>query len=83
MAGVHRLEHVECFRTSNLTNDDPIGAHSQAVDHQVALGDTARSFNVGWPGFESYDMLLFELEFGRVLDRDDSLSFGNETGDGV
>ena len=71
MTGVHGLQHVDCFSAADLTDDDAIGAHTQSVLDQVALGDLALALDVGRARLEPGDVLLLELQFGRILDRDD------------
>ena len=73
MTGVHRLQHVERFFAADLADDDAIGPHTQGVDQQLALLDRALAFDVRRPRFEPGDVLLVELQFGRVFDRDDAL----------
>ena len=74
VAGVHRLEHVERLAGADLADDDPVGPHAQRVLDQVALGDLALALDVRRPGLEPRDMLLLQLELGRILDRDDALA---------
>ena len=52
MTGVHRLEHIESFSAADLAKDDSIGAHTQRVLDQIALGDLPPSFNIGGPRFQ-------------------------------
>ncbi len=74
VAGVHRLQHVERFFAAHLADDDAIGAHTQGVDHELPLPDRALAFDVRRPRFEPRDVLLVQLQLGRVLDRDDALA---------
>ena len=74
MAGVHRLQHVERFFAAALADDDAVGAHTQRVLQQIAHGDLAVAFEVGRARLEPDDMRLLQLQFGRVLDRDDALA---------
>ena len=78
VAGVHRLEHVERLGAADLAHDDAVGAHAQRVDHELALGDLAPALDAGRPRLEPADVLLLELELGRVLDRDDALGRADE-----
>ena len=73
VAGVHRLQHVERFLAADLADDDAVGAHTQGVDDELPLADRALAFHVGRARLEPRHVLLAELEFGRVLDRDDPL----------
>ena len=78
VAGVHRLQHVERLAAAALADDDPVGPHAQGVAHQVADGDLARALDVGRPRLQRDDVLLLELQLGRVLDGDDALVVGDE-----
>ena len=78
VAGVHGLEHVERFRTAALADDDPFGPHTQGVAHQVGGGDRALAFDVRRPRFQPHHVVLLQLQFGRVLDRDDALVVRDE-----
>ena len=73
VAGVHGLQHVEGFLAAHLAHDDAVGAHTQAVDHQLPLAHRALAFDVGRPGFQAHHVLLLHLQFGRVFNGDDAL----------
>ena len=47
MSGIHGLEHVQRLAASYLADHDPVGAHSEAVDYEVANGHFALAFDVG------------------------------------
>ena len=83
VAGVHRLQHVERLAGANLADDDPVGPHAQRVLDQVALGDLALALDVRRPRFQPDDMLLLQLELGRILDRHDPLAVVDERRHGV
>ena len=78
VAGVHGLEHVERFFAAHLADDDAIGTHAQSVDDELPLPDRALAFDVGRARLEPHDVLLVQLQFGRVLDGDDALAIRNE-----
>ena len=61
----------------HLTDDDAVGTHTQAVDQQLPLADGSLAFNVRRPCFQTHDVFLRQLKFGRVLDRDDALILRN------
>ncbi len=73
VAGVHGLDHVERFRAATLADDDPVGPHTKGVFDEVGRGDRASAFDVRRAGFQPDDVILLELEFGGVLDRDDPM----------
>ncbi|CRI64972.1 hypothetical protein THIOKS12210017 [Thiocapsa sp. KS1] len=81
--GVHGLEHIQRFGPADLADHDAVRAHTQAVAHQIALGDLAAALDVGRAGLEPYDMGLLKLQLGGVFDGDDTLVRGNETGEDV
>ena len=78
VAGVHGLQHVEGLAAADLADDDAVGPHAQRVAHQVADGDAAAALDVRRTGLEADEVLLVELELGRVLDGDDALGLGDE-----
>ena len=83
VAGVHRLEHVEGFGAANLANDDPVRTHPQRVAHERALIDLPAPLDIRRPRFERDDVILLELQFGRVLDGDDPFGVVDHTGERV
>jgi len=46
MASVHGLQHIQGLPAPDLTNDDPVRPHPQAVTYQVALAHLTLTFNV-------------------------------------
>ncbi len=83
VAGVHGLEHVQRFRTAALADDDSFGTHTQGVAHQVGGGDRPLAFDVGRPGLQPHDVVLLQLQFRGVFDRDDAVGVGDEAGQRV
>ena len=75
---VHRLQHVERLTATDFADDDAVRTHTQAVDEQFALAHRPVSLQVRRPGFKTRDVRLFQLEFGRVFDRDDAFSWIDE-----
>ena len=73
VAGVHGLEHVERLARTTLTDDDAVGAHPEAVLHEVADRDLALALDVRRAGLEREHVVLVELELLGVLDGDDAL----------
>src|SRR6188474_3637364 len=72
MTSVHRLQEVECLWSADFADDDPFGTHSQAVAHQVTHGDLALTFEIRRARFQPYHVRLLQLQFRRVLARDDA-----------
>ena len=83
MAGVHRLQQVERFGSAHLADDDPLGAHAQAVLDQIAHGDLALALEIGRAGFEAHHVRLLQLQLGGVLAGDDALVGVDEAGQAV
>src|SRR5262245_24071132 len=83
VARVHGLEHVQRLTGAALSDDDPVGPHPEGVPDELADRDRALAFDVGRPRLERHDVLLAELELGRVLDRHDPLVVGDERGEDV
>src|SRR6187549_2965332 len=83
VAGVHGLEHVERFLASDLADNDAVRTHTQGVDEQLALADGALAFDVRGTRFQPGDVCLVELEFGRVLNGDDTFTLTDKAGEHV
>ncbi len=83
MAGVHRLQHVERFGAANLADDDPVRTHPQRVAHERALIDLPAPLDIRRPRFERDDVVLLQLEFGRILDGDDPFGVVDHPGQRV
>ena len=71
---IHCLQHVERFFSTHFTDDDPVGTHTERIDHELSLTDGTLSFDVGRSRFQANDMVLVKLELGRVLDGKDPLA---------
>ncbi len=77
MAGVHRLQHVDRFFAADLAEDDPIRTHTEGVDYQLPLPHGALAFNVWRARFQPDDVLLAQLQFRRIFNRDNAFAIGN------
>ena len=75
VTGVHRLQHVQRFRSARFADDDPIGPHTKSIDHQVARCDGTLAFNVRFARLQPHNMRLLQHEFGDVFNRDDTFRF--------
>src|SRR6202171_6266790 len=73
VAGVHRLQKVECLGSAYLADDDALGPHTQAVAHEIAHLHFALALEVGRTRLETHHMRLLRLQFCRVLAGDDAL----------
>ena len=77
VAGVHGLQHVDRFAAAYLADDDAVGTHTQRVANEISLRNFTTAFDIWRPGFQSDDVWLLQLQFGRVFNRDDALVFRN------
>ena len=78
MAGIHGLKHVEGFFAAALSDNDPVGPHTQSVFHQFALANFSFAFGTRWACFHSANVRELQLQLGGILDRDDAFLGGNE-----
>ena len=83
MTGVHRLQHVERFRSPAFSDDDPVRPHAERVPHKIPGRYDALPFHVGRPRLHAGDVWLLQLEFCRVFNRDNSLFNRNVAGEHV
>ena len=83
VAGVHRLQQVEGFRSAHLANDDPLGPHAQTIAHQVTHRDLALAFEVRRPRLQTDHVRLLQLQFRRIFAGDDALIIIDVTGQTV
>src|SRR5271165_736690 len=72
MTGVHRLQEIECFRSSDLAYNYSFRSHAQTISDQVAHGDLAHAFEIGRTRLKPHHMGLLKLKLRRVLARNDS-----------
>ena len=83
MAGVHGLQHVEGLGATNLSDQDAVGAHSEAVAQQLPDGELTLAFDVGRAVLERDYVRVIDLQLGRVLDGDHALVVRDEARDHV
>ena len=83
MTSVHCLQHVERFRSATLTKDDTIGSHSKRVFEEISLKYLSFSFQIAWPGLETDNVRLLELELRGVFDRYDALAMIDHLAHGI
>jgi len=58
MTGIHGLQHIQCFFSTDFADDDAVGTHTQRVDHQLANTNGASTLNVGRPRFHARHVFL-------------------------
>ena len=78
MAGIHGLQHVQRFFAANLADNDAVRTHTKAVDDQFALLHRTSAFDVWRAALQAHNVLLLQLQFGRVFHGHDSLFFRDE-----
>ena len=61
VARIHGLQHVECFFAADLTDDDAIGTHTEAVDEQLPLPDRSLALDVRRPRLKTHNVFLRQL----------------------
>src|SRR5713226_120969 len=83
MTGIHGLQHVEGFLAAHLAHHDAIGTHAQAVDYELAHADRAFALDVGRASFQTDDVFLLELQFGRIFDGYDALRIRDVSGKNI
>ncbi|EDT06519.1 hypothetical protein BgramDRAFT_6703 [Paraburkholderia graminis C4D1M] len=83
VARVHRLEHFEHFAAPHFADDDAVRAHAQRIAQQVADRHDARAVEAARTAFEPHHMWMVQRQFGRVLDRHDTLRLGDVKGERV
>src|ERR1043166_3420146 len=64
LAGVHRVQHVDCLAATNLAEHNAIGTHAQRVANQISLRYFTFALDVWWSGLETDDVWLLQLQFG-------------------
>ena len=62
MAGIHCLEHVQRFRSTNLADNYAIRTHTQTVTHEVALSHLTIALDIRRPCLESHNVWLSQLQ---------------------
>ena len=67
----------------DLTDDDPVRPHTEAVADELADGDRAATLDVRRARLESKHVLLVELELSGILDGDDALVLRDEGAEDV
>src|SRR6266576_1497463 len=83
MARIHGLQHIESFLPAYFSHDDSVRTHPQTVDNQLSCLNSALSFRIGRTAFQSHNVSLLQLQFCRILDRDNALLRGDITGEHI
>ena len=64
---IHSLEQIESLRAAHLADDDPLGAHAQAILDEVSHRDLTLALEIRRAGFQAHDVRLLQLKLRRVL----------------
>src|SRR5438045_5752378 len=64
VASIHRLQHIERFFDTHLTNDDTIRPHTQTVDEELPLLNGTCSFHVGRATLHAHHVALLHNQLG-------------------
>ena len=83
VARVHRPQHVDGLGSSDLADDDPVGAHAEGVAHELADRGGAEPVGGGRAGLEAHDVGAGQAELGGVLHGDDALAVGEQRAERV
>src|SRR6266513_792542 len=82
MARVEELQEIECLTAPYLSEDDPIGTVPEGCFQEVTNAHTWQA--VLWqPGFKADKVVLFHLNFGGVLDEENSFIWGDEFSENI
>src|SRR5271165_2942900 len=77
MACVEELQQIECLTAAYLTEDDPVGTVAKGCFQEVTDAH-GRQPVLRLPGFKADKVVLVHLNFGGVLDEENSFVGGNE-----
>src|SRR6056297_2698126 len=77
---IHCLQHVKSLACPDLSYNNPVRPHPEAVSYQVPYCNLTFAFYVGRSRFHPYQMLLVKLKLCSVLYGNYSFLFGYETG---
>jgi hypothetical protein len=66
--GIHGLQHVKSFLATHFPDDDPVGAHPQAVDYELSRLNPSLAVRIGGTTFQPDNVSLLQLQFCRVFD---------------
>ncbi len=83
VAGIHRLQEVECFRSADFADDDAFRTHAEAVPDQFAHRDLTLALDVGRTGFQAHHMRLLQLKFRGVFAGNDAFVVFDELGETI
>src|SRR5438477_11559840 len=83
MTSIHRLEHVECLRATDLANDDPVRPHAQRISNEIANRNLPLTFDIGRARLETERVTLPEPKLRGVFDRHDPVGVRNRLRYGI
>ncbi len=77
MTRVQELQKIECLAAANLTKYDPIWPMAEGRLQKVTNAHSRQAV-LRLPGFKADKVVLIHLNFGRVLNKENSLVRRNE-----
>src|ERR1700686_5524072 len=77
MTRVQELSEIECLAAANLTEYEPIWPMAGGRFQEITNAH-GRQTVLGLPGFKADKVVLIHLNFGRVLNQENSLARRNE-----
>ena len=70
---IHRLQHIQCLRSTTLSHNHPVWSHAKCRFDQVADRDRQNPFCIGIPCFQPHQIgFVDQLQFCRILNCDNS-----------
>ena len=80
---VHRLQHIQGFRSAAFADHDALRTHAQCVANQFTNRHLRTAVSAGFLGFQRNHMVLRQFQFGRVLNGHDPLIRPDATGQDI
>ena len=77
MTRVQELQEIECLAAANLTEYDPVRPMAEGRFQEITNAHSRQTV-LGLPGFKPNKVVLVHLNFGRVLNQENSLVRRNE-----
>ena len=77
MTRVQKLQEIECLASANLTEYDPVWPMAEGRFQEITNAHSRQAV-LRLPGFKADKVVLIHLNFGRVLNKKNSLIRRNE-----
>jgi len=72
--GIESSQQVDHLGSSNLTNHQSVGTHSQRLTNQIAHAHVPGTLNVGRSNFQPHDVFVVRVQLAGILHDQDSLA---------